>query len=257
MPKPLPRVSKRGFELLGDKAQVLLLHGYTGSPYDLRLLGDFLNQQGLHVIAPLLKGHGTKAQDLNNVSLNHWLKQTKKALNSLDQSGPIIVGGLSMGALLAIVLAANESKIDAILLFSPSLRLHLTGELAIASAQLGLLNKNTILKKHSGSDISDPIAKKRTPAYKEMPVAGLLQFAKLRTLAKEKLGLVSCPIFMAFGKQDAAVNVMAAHQLILENALAPIFSKFYDNSKHVITLDYDKEELFTDVWHFLNNQLGL
>jgi carboxylesterase len=252
-----PRVSKKGFFLSGQKAQVLLIHGYTGSPYDLRILGDFLHKEDFLVEALLLKGHGKKPEHIHDATALDWISQGRKALEKFDKKKPIIVGGLSMGGLIAMVLAA-EQKIDALLLFSPSLRLLSLAEITLFAAEAGLLNKNISIKKMSGSDIADPIAKAKTPSLKEMPVSGLLELSKLRTLAKNCMGAISCPIFLAFGKNDQAIDAISSHQMILQGCPnAVIFSKTYEKSKHVITLDYDKEQLFLDVLQFLHQQLGI
>lgn len=257
MPKPLPRASKKGFDLPGERAHVLLFHGYTGSPYDLRALGDTLNAEGFHVVAPLFKGHGKKPSDLFLTTAEDWLLEAEEIFLTLDSRKPIVIAGLSMGALVATLLAAHFPA-RGLLLFSPSFRLNLSAELTIAAAQLGFLDKNFSLKKLSGgSDVADPIAKKRTPAYLEMPVAGLLQFERLRMLAKAKIADVQCPLFLAFGRNDGAINVADSNRVVLEHSAQPVFSKVYENSKHIVTLDYDREQLFGDVLQFLTHQLGI
>src|SRR5262249_1806460 len=117
----LPRVSKKGFVLRGLGPQFLLLHGYTGTPYDLRPLGDFLHKQGFHVSAPLLKGHGQKPELLFKVHADDWLKEASDVLQSFDKKRPIIIAGLSMGALIGLALL--QEKIDALILCSPALYL--------------------------------------------------------------------------------------------------------------------------------------
>jgi carboxylesterase len=257
MAKKLPRVSKKAFDLAGNKAQVLLLHGYTGSPYDLRPMGDFLHHHGLHVVAPLLKGHGTTPEHLYEVVLESWLTQSANIVQGFDDKKPIIVGGLSMGALLAIALAGINNRIKALLLFSPALCLGYLADLVIALAHIGLVNKKSAINKFSGSDISDPEAKLKSPSYKEMPIAGFLQFERLQKMAKERLAYVATPIFMAFGKKDAAIDAFGSHQIVMESTSQPIFSKFYERSKHVVTLDYDRDELCNDVWYFLTHHVGI
>lgn len=252
----LPRVSKKGFDLSGDQAQVLLLHGYTGSPYDLRPVADFLNRHNCRVAVPLLCGHGNDPKELFHVQAEDWLTQSLEVLNSFDEKRSIVVGGLSMGALLAIILAASQKNIKTLLLFSPALRLGLLADLTKAFAKLGLMDKNSSLKKPSGeSDIADPLARQKSPSYPEMPIAGLLQFDRLRLMAEVALPKVACPIFMAFGKLDAAIDAHDSRRVITESTIQPVFSKFYDNSKHVVTLDYDRDELCKNLWQFLKCHL--
>ena len=251
-----PKVSKKGFELKGLGPQMLLLHGYTGSPYDLRPLGDFFHKQGFHVVAPLLKGHGEKPESLHEVLAQDWFKQAKTVLKKFSKSRPIIVVGLSMGALMALKLSTEE-KIDALVLCSAAFSLGVLAEITLAAAEIGLIDKKTSIKKYSGSDIADPIAKEKTPAYGEMPIGGLLQFALVRKMAKQTLEKVECPIFLAFGQNDQAIDTQSSREMIMSSVKSMIFAKNYEHSKHVITLDYDKERLFLDIKRFLHMQLGI
>lgn len=254
----LPKVSKKPFHLDGSKMQVLLLHGYTGSPYDLRPLGNFLHSHGVEVYAPLLKGHGSDPKELFDVTAEDWVSEALEAVSSFNEERPIIIAGLSMGALLSILLASEDRRVDGLVLLSPALRLSTLGEAAIISAYLGLIPKTVSLKKFSGgSDIMDAKAKKKTPSYKEMPVSGLLEFDRIRRLASDRIEQVTCPIFLGFGQQDGTIDINECDRMMLDKAKTKIISKFYDNSKHVVSLDFAKEELFLDIWHFLTKTLGL
>lgn len=258
MSNGLPRVSKKGFELAGDRAHIVLFHGYTGSPYDLRPLGNFLHRHGYHVIAPLLKGHGTKPEDLIHVMAEDWLEQTERVLRRLDEKLPVVVGGLSMGGLIATIMAAHFENIRGACLFSPSFRLNLSAELMVASARLKIIDKNSIFQKLTGgSDVFDPIAKQKTPAYKALPIAGLLQLERLRMLAKQELPRVMCPLFLAFGRYDGAINIAESNRIALTYSSQTVYSKVYESSKHIVTLDYDRDELFADVLKFLTQRLGI
>ena len=54
------------FFLQGGSMGVLLIHGFTGAPTEMRLLGGFLHQNGLTVSAPLLPGHGTTVENVRH-----------------------------------------------------------------------------------------------------------------------------------------------------------------------------------------------
>lgn len=256
MKAKLPRVTKRGFFLPGPGAQVLLLHGYTGSPYDLKPLAISLNRHGLAVSVPLLLGHGTQSEKIWGVSGQQWLEQAKAELLKLDQSKDIFIGGLSMGALLAILLVSS-SKPRGLLLFSPALKLKFSAEMLISAARFGLIKSQASMPKFSGkSDIADPEARKKSPSYPDMPISGLLEFDALRKRANEELEYLSIPIFVAFARHDGAIDLGACRSLILSKVLGPVLSKSYSRSQHVVTLDYDREILFNDVWQFITNYLG-
>lgn len=251
MEMPFPEVSKNGFVLPGSKAHVILLHGYTGSPYDLRMLADFLASHDVKVTVPLLRGHGTDPKELLTVTMEEWFLQCEEIIALHERATPLFIGGLSMGALLAVVLAARNPWIEGLLLFSPAFVLNVASEIAIVSANLGVLSKNVSFMKVHGSDILDPVAKKLTPAYDEVPVAGLMEFDKVRTLAIDELSRVSRPAFVAFAAKDGTISVEHCKDILHKDFSERLSTYTYDQSKHIITLDYDKEALFNDVWDFL------
>lgn len=249
----LPRVSKKGYSLAGAGAQVLLFHGYTGSPYDLKPLALFLNQRDYAVSVPLLRGHGTNIHDLTRIKSIDWLKQAQEALAQLDTKKAIFLGGLSMGACLAITTAQSSQAIKALLLLSPALSLKLSAELLISSARLGIISSQlSIPKAKGGSDIADPIARQKCPSYPEMPISGLLEFDSIRMLAREEIPAVHIPVFSAFGSHDNVINLGESNNYIKHSVLGPLVTKFYPRSQHIITLDFDRDLLCQDLLNFIN-----
>src|SRR5712671_2202959 len=90
----------------GDDA-CLLLHGLTGSPAEVRPAGEALARAGFRAIGPLLPGHGTSPGDLETVTRSDMLDAAQQALLSLRGARRVYLCGLSMGALLAVRLAAK------------------------------------------------------------------------------------------------------------------------------------------------------
>src|SRR4051812_28032023 len=77
LPPPRPRhpglPGAESFFLPGGPTGVLLLHGFTSSPAEVRPLGDFLAAQGYTVYSPLLAGHGTAPEDLRGTTWRDWV----------------------------------------------------------------------------------------------------------------------------------------------------------------------------------------
>ncbi|MFH0929898.1 MAG: alpha/beta fold hydrolase [Candidatus Moraniibacteriota bacterium] len=89
---------------------ILLLHGWTSPPDELFPLAKYLNSFGYTVSAPLLRGHGTRPEDLERVYWKDWLEDAKKELRNLEEnSSKIFVGGISMGGNLAMILSEEKS----------------------------------------------------------------------------------------------------------------------------------------------------
>src|SRR4030042_1941254 len=86
--------------LKGDnEIGILLLHGWTSPPDELLPMAKYLNSFGYTIYAPLLRGHGTRPEDLERVRWKDWLEDAREALRELEKkSTKIFVGGISMGA---------------------------------------------------------------------------------------------------------------------------------------------------------------
>ncbi len=87
---------------------VLLIHGFEGSSYEMKELGNFLSSMGFTISIPLLPGHGTSINDLVHTDFKIWYNHVKNEyikLNSLSEKTYII--GLSLGGLLALKIAQD------------------------------------------------------------------------------------------------------------------------------------------------------
>ena len=108
------------FFFQGGKQGIVLVHGYTGAPGEMRLLGEYLHQQGLTVLGVRLAGHGTTPQDLNETKWQDWYKAVSDGVYRL-QAGcdRVSIVGLSMGGLLTIKAAAELPVAKAAILAAP------------------------------------------------------------------------------------------------------------------------------------------
>src|SRR3954447_26987973 len=90
----------------GRSVGVLLVHGFTGSPASMRPWAHALAGQGYAVEVPLLPGHGTRWQGLNEVSWTAWYAEAEAAFDRLRGAcDAVVVAGLSMGGCLVLRLA--------------------------------------------------------------------------------------------------------------------------------------------------------
>src|SRR5690606_17376561 len=91
-----------------DRPAVLLMHGYTGSPWELSYLASRLADEGYTVSVPRLPGHGTNSEDSMKSGAADWWRRAVDAYAELSLTGKeIFIAGLSMGALLTVLLAAR------------------------------------------------------------------------------------------------------------------------------------------------------
>ena len=109
------------FFLEGGETGVLLIHGYTGSPTEMRWIGDYLHARGLTVSGPLLPGHGTTPETMNRCRWTDWTSHVEAALADLRaRCKRAFVGGLSMDSLLTLYLAAQHPDLPGAIAYSPA-----------------------------------------------------------------------------------------------------------------------------------------
>lgn len=105
---------------------VLLLHGLCGTPAEMRFVANALAREGYTVHCPTLAGHCSSLDDLKQTSWQDWLASARDGLDTLSATcDRIIVGGLSTGALLALMLAhQHPGKVHGLALYSPTIWLN-------------------------------------------------------------------------------------------------------------------------------------
>jgi carboxylesterase len=115
-----------GFKIKGGKVGILLLHRLCGTPVEMRFVANGLAKQGYTVSCPKLAGHCGSEADIKASTWVDWYRSAEEALDALAQDcETVIVGGLSTGAVLAVMLAAkNPHKVHATALLAPTLWLN-------------------------------------------------------------------------------------------------------------------------------------
>lgn len=101
---------------------VLMIHGFTDSPYNFADIARYLADQGFLVRAVVLPGHGTKPEDMLPVNFKDWDRlideQTRILANDVSE---VYLAGFSTGANLALHEAYENTKVQGLILISPSL----------------------------------------------------------------------------------------------------------------------------------------
>ncbi|WNJ91123.1 alpha/beta hydrolase [Bosea sp. 685] len=108
----------------GNRTGFLLIHGLGGTPVELRLVARALHRSGGHTVhCPQLAGHCGSEADLLATNWQDWIASVETALDRMKtQCDTIIIGGLSMGAVMAMYLAAKRpDDIDGLALYAPTL----------------------------------------------------------------------------------------------------------------------------------------
>lgn len=103
---------------------VLLTHGLTDSPYFMRHLGNFFQENGFRVLAVLLPGHGTQPGDLLDVNWQEWAGTVAYGVDRLAEDvEDIYLAGFSAGGTLSVLQSLRDKRVCGLFLFSPALRI--------------------------------------------------------------------------------------------------------------------------------------
>jgi carboxylesterase len=234
------------------KVGILFLHGFTGSTYEGRDFGFYFAQKGYAVWVPLLPGHGTSPEDLENIDYTEWLEVSEKYYLSMkEQYQKVFVCGQSMGGALALHLATKYS-IDGVI--------SLAGAIILKDWRLKLLPlaKRVIRYqyKSKGPDIRSKEAKQKSASYHKYPIKSLVQFLELLDHVKPKLSRVECPCLLIHSRRDHTITYSNL-DYISRHISSPILRTLtLENSYHVISVDEEKGLILKPVEEFLHDILN-
>jgi len=229
---------------------ILMLHGFTGTPCELYQLGEKLNKSGFTVSIPRLPGHGTNAKDFLQTGWRDWLRRAFDSYIELKYRCKIVnIVGLSMGALLGIIIAANF-EVPKLVLAAPALkvndrRLGLTPLFSFA----GYLPKNSILPEYE----YDGLNKIADEYWNKLWIKPAADFYKIQRLAKRELKKIESEIFAIFSKNDRTVPISTKE--ILESNIPQERLKILilEKSSHVVTSDVEKEIVAQNILKWMNS----
>lgn len=251
-----PHLDPSSFFLPGGPLGVLLVHGFTGAPTEMRLLGDTLHSRGMTVSAPLLPGHGTTVEDMNHRRWREWTACVEQALADLrSRCSPVFVGGLSMGSLLTLYLAAQHPDLAGAMLYAPALK--------IADRRLAMTHvmKYFIRSIPKGDDyyqdFTSPTAVQHIWSYDANPVAAGAELDSLRRAVERLLPQITCPLLIVHSTLDPSIRLDSA-QAIMNGVSTPAADQFLltlHNSGHNLLVDSEWEFVAEQTARFIYTYL--
>jgi carboxylesterase len=208
----------------GGDHGLLLLHGFTGSPDEMRGLGERLAADGHTVLCPRLPGHTGAPEDLAPVVWRDWLAAAEDAHGYLAaRCASVSAVGFSLGGALSVLLAARRPVARLALLSTPT---RLLGDWRINL--LAVVRHTTPwFYPLERADFGDPAV--RAEVAKRAPEANLddpeVQ-ARVRREARISLHAVD-EARLAFAAARAALPLVRAPALVMhgrDDTIAPLDS---------------------------------
>lgn len=233
-PARWPSNWNRSFEwpLPDARFGVLLLHGYSDSPYSLRSIGEAMAAEGGHVLGMRVPGHGTAPSALRTITAEDMNAAVSLAMAHLQEElpgKPILIVGYSNGAALALhhTFAAIEGnsavKPAGLVLISPEIGISPIAALAVWQARVGELLGITQLAWDTVEAEFDPFkynsfaVNAGAQAYR---MTQLVQQQIDRLAASGRLGEVP-PILAFQSEADATVTASAVKAALFDRLQSP------------------------------------
>jgi carboxylesterase len=219
----------------------LLLHGFAGTPPELRRLGEHMAAQGWRCYAPALSGHATTPEDMERTTWRDWADSAREALDGLcAECDEVVVAGQSMGGTMALHLAASDDRLRAVAT--------LAAPVWLSDWRLRLLPvvQHLVRWSMAGDDVDLfwPDAVHELYSYGRRPMRAIHQLNLFVGVVRRELPLVRQPVLVLHGGRDRTIDPRNAADI--ERGLvcsAEVERHTYTRSGHGMSVDVDREDI--------------
>lgn len=216
------------------KTGVLLIHGFSASPAEMKPLGNFLNNKGFTVYGVRLKGHGTSPYDLDQTTWKKCIESIEQGYKVLSmQCEKIVVIGFSIGAIIALDLASQlRDNISSAVSISAPIEVEGMSSISlILSAQMEKLIRLIpgVKTKFIEWETESPETN-----YRSVPLQKLVDLKNYIEQVKERLKMISTPILVIQATRDPFVKYQSAE--FVYESVSPKVKEIYwhESDKHNI-----------------------
>jgi carboxylesterase len=219
----------------GGQIGVLMLHGFMGSPGELRPLAYALVEAGCSVRAPLLPGFGADLPRLARTNWREWVEAATSAWEALSAAfSQCVLIGFSMGGGIATHVAASISP-DRLVLIAPFWKMadprarvlplvkHVMPEFKpfkAASFDNPEL-RHGLLQMDPSLDLDDPATVTRIREEWAIPTAALVELQRLGKETIERAPAVAAETLVIQGYADDTSTPEHTRQLVKRLGGAP------------------------------------
>ena len=230
---------------------VLLLHGLTGVPNELHVLGGAIAADGYSVHIPLLPGRGTVASDMDRLSWDDWMTAAVAAYDALAADhAAVIVGGLSAGGTMALDLALRRPA-GALLLYAAAVRI------SRRVAYLAPYGWRVIRRwpppgtraaraANAAADVS---------TYHPIPIRAVAELVRGMRRVRPRLEAITAPALVLHAEGDPWVPASSGRE-IAARLRGPVELEILSGTGHAITAGPDRDAVAARTRAFLTRRFG-
>ena len=242
------------FFFSGDssKPACLLIHGFTGTPKEMRWMGEYLNQQGFTCLGVRLAGHATIPEDMIRSNYTDWIASVEDGHNFLRGfSNDIFLVGLSMGGILSLLMSTRLDVMGVVAISTPyklpdDPRLR---HIELISKSVPFMPKSN---ETPGEGWFDTDAWQEHVSYPQNPVRSIGELNKLLGEMRAALSKINVPVLLIHSKDDKYVlpeNMELIHNALVNTSDGP--KLYITGSGHVVTRDAARHQVFESALEFI------
>ena len=234
------------------KKGILLVHGWTSTPYEVRRLGEYLNAAGYTALGIQLTGHGTVPKDLEGVNLAQWNRDILTGYEKLQLTcDKVYIGGTSIGANLAMIFAKERPDVAGLILMAAPYKMRLE-KAGIFATKIMLHFGNKYRKKFYPPTFGVSTTITRTISYQTYPVSSVLEAFEAVKEARKDLFKITQPCFVLQSTHDHIVARDSMEKIYMGVGSAIKKKKYIEKAYHTFISDIKNEHVFRDILEFLD-----
>lgn len=233
----------------GDRHGILVLHGLTGSPWEVMPLATALAAEGRSVAVPLLAGHGTTPRALECTHWSDWLASGRDALRWLERHcRRIDVVGFSMGGLVALRLIAEVAPAQRgrLVLLAPALAIQ-----PWQSAALRTLRRVGLAPVLAAPNAKGPVAQ-RPPRYDVLPLRAVYEMLDFQKDVLNRPAPSVEAALLLHGLADRSIPAERSTALAQAHLGSALEAHLIARAGHLLLTDAGGADRVAEVLHFIH-----
>lgn len=246
----------------------MLLHGLISTPGEFATVRAALARDGVELYTPELEAYSFKP-GMRPVRWQDWLAAARRELVALsDAQGPVVIGGLCVGAVLALALAEEmPERVAGLLLLSPTLYYDGWGlspwlSLRHLGYHLPFLRNNVLIDEREPFGVKNPQIRKwivremRQQAVSnagaaKLPLWAIHEAERLMRRVRADLGALRMPALVLHAREDEVASLRSPEHLMQHLGSHDKRLVVLENSYHMVTLDNDRQQVVNEMNAFI------
>jgi carboxylesterase len=240
------------FFLQGNRTGILLIHGFTGTPKEMRWMGEYLHGRGYSCMGIRLAGHATHPEDLRRSRWGDWVASVEDGYQLLRGiTDHVYLVGLSMGGMLALLMSTRLEVKGVVAMSAPC---RLPGDLPLWRLRLysWFIRYSPKSREAPGASWFDKAAYAEQVSYPQNPLRSVVELKLLSNAMRAALPEIRKPVLLIHSRDDPYVSPENLEHIDARLVNASDKTRLYiTGSGHVVTRDAARHQVFESVGEFI------